>query len=149
VEKSESYHSIPREVRAKNILGHVEFAKWAGGLIAESKEAKKKLCRVPVVAAMFKTWTVNKLKAEVFWVAVIDESGRLPNMPDRQLSRWLSDRTTKSPDKESKAYWTEAKESYGMCLTAWSDWRSYKDDFRGEYRKLRYRAKDPLPQVHP
>ena len=111
--------------RAELLLEHPEFVIWVhkvagGGNLTNRSQV---MHRLPVVAAMFGTWTKAKAAATEFWTAVRDESGAKPDLPDRKIARWL---VTSSLSKKEYARIRKAgeRETYVKCLHAWNAWRN-------------------------
>lgn len=100
------------------------------------------LWRVPVVAAMMRTWDKNRAEATTFWQAVRDETGAKPELPDRKLAKWLSSMRLQGASGASglpRRFKTLPREFYVKCITAWNAWRA------GEKTELKYYAGAKVP----
>lgn len=99
------------------------------------------LWRVPVAAAMFKTYDKSQKAATDFWMAVRDETGAKPDLPDRKLAKWLNSMrlVTGSYHGTPQRFRTLPREFYVKCITAWNAWRA------GEKTELKYFAGAKLP----
>lgn len=128
--------------RAERLLDHPEFVLWAASILSPMEKAKH-MCRGGVVGAMFGSRQKAKRDAELFWVAVRDETGERPTLPDRQLAKWLG--TTSVSNARSAPHLpanrkAEPREFYVRCTHAWNAWR------RGEDVKLlKYYADAKIP----
>ncbi len=134
-EKAERlFDNIPRSVWALETIGN-------RGHLQNRSGAFNHLFRVPVVAAMFRTYDKSQKSADEFWPAVRDETGAKPDLPDRRLAKWLSSmRITGSGAKDMpQRFRTLPREFYAKCITAWNAWRA------GEKSELKYFAGAKLP----
>lgn len=145
-EGSVSRHHQPAE-RAELLLEYPEFLVWladvlAAGAEAEGRRNSRHLMRQPVVAAMFATWQKAGGPASEFWLAVRDETGPAPTLPDRKLARYL---LTVGVDSGGGARYrvrrADSREFYVKCIHAWNAWR------KGEKTDLRYYAEAGVPAL--
>lgn len=148
----ESYGRVQAAERAETLLEYPEFVLWlskllSGGMTAHesgnssSKKSHLKsnhLYRQPVVAAMFACWSKAKAAATEFWMAVRDETGSRPELPDRKLARWLVT-STLSQREHSRIRPATIRETYCKSLHAWNAWR------KGESTNLNYHPEAKLP----
>lgn len=135
-EESGKYYLREQPVdRAERILEYPEFIKWVYDLGTNSV---RHMIRVPVIAAMFGTWTRDKDKADAFWTAVKNETGEKPELPDRRLAKYLqSVECMKTNSMGASGY----REIYVKSLHAWNAWR------REESTILRYYEESDIPKI--
>ena len=135
----ESMHATknPQE-KAELLYQHADFAVWANRF--RDQRGCFHLLRVPVFAAMARTWLKDSKAADRFWDLVRYESGPVFTSPDRKLAAWLKsiylrvDRWTKAKQRPA-----EDKEIMVKCLHAWNAWRENRDT------DLRYYRDKPIP----
>lgn len=118
--------------RAELLFDNVEVCLWAKKILSGGSEKAGRshkalhLCRAPVVGAMINTYRKAKGDADTFWLAVRDETGTTPELPDRKLARWLL--TVKSHmgarGDVPRRFRILAREFYSRSLTAWNAWRT-------------------------
>lgn len=124
--------------RAEVLVENKSFVLWLKPLIGEKTEDTSPLRRVPVVAAMFKTWQTGKDEAKVFWTAVRDESGEKPELPTRKLMKFLRGLAATGKLATEKVV---PKTVYGKALEAWV---MHKE---GRTGNLKYTNDQDLPEV--
>lgn len=127
--------------KAEALFENVERIQWVLGIIGHRTGKGRglgitfnPLWRVPVVAAMLKTYDKAKGSATEFWTAVRDETGSSPDKPDRRLAKWLGAfrLVGGKSDRGVVRYYTQPREFYVRCITAWNAWRG------GEKTELKY-----------
>lgn len=102
-----------------------QFVSWLSEIVA--KKGSRHVHRVPVVAAMWATWSKCRKDATEFWSAVIDETGTSPTLPDRRLAKWLITHTVNSGGgARQNAVSTRAapREVYVKSVIAWNAYRA-------------------------
>lgn len=137
------YSRLQPAERAEALLEHHGFAVWAHNLFGHSDNTNPHMKRVAVFAAMFGSYCVSKSDAEKFWVAVMEETGTSPNLPDRKLARFLllyHSKKASGSDKSAR-YRVTDKEYYVKCVHAWNAWR------KGETTNLNYFADAKIPKM--
>lgn len=146
----ESTHSRTQPAdRAEMLLEYSEFVCWLADLVAKgtthegqrSKQRCSQLLRVPVVAAMFSSWSRAQKSSTEFWAAVRDDSGIAQNSPDRKLSRYLLVTGMRKMDRGGKLRISSDREIYVKCLHAWNAWR------KGVTTDLKYYPDAKIPAV--
>lgn len=126
--------------KAEVLFDETAFCLWLRELLP-GRATHHHLWRVPVVAAMRGTWGKSQKAATDFWMAVRDETGTKPDMPDRKLAKFLFGtkasvaRGTSVPMR----FRIQAKEYYVKCIHAWNAWR------KGESSNLNYYAAAKIP----
>lgn len=133
---------VPAE-RAELMLDHVDFVLWLNDMIGGKKETYRHLYRGPVVSAIFLTWQKSRKDAQAFWLAVRDETGESPSLPDRRLAKWLSTMNISfgmhSQGPSSRR--STPREFFVRCLHAWNAWR------KGQATDLKYFPNAKVPAV--
>ena len=112
--------------RAERLFDHVGLCQWVMYVLGRFQSGKGKyLWRVPVVAAMKATYAKNQRDAHTFWIAVRDETGEAPGLPDRVLAKWLTVMRVDSGARAStpKGFKTLPREFFVKCIHAWNAWR--------------------------
>ncbi len=130
--------------RAELILEHSDFIKWldklfTSNLTKQERRSCQHLIRMGVVAAMFGSWNKAKGPATEFWMAVRDETGREPTLPDRKLSRFLLSTTANRGIGIHRKKTASEHEFMIKCIHAWNAWR------KGVPTSLRYDASKEAP----
>ena len=100
--------------------------------------------RMPVVAAMARTWFKRPEKAKLFWELVRDSSSPDNKAPDRVLAMWLLSHTVTAPTGNrtfKKGSLSTPKEMMTRCIHAWNAW------IRQEVTSLRYSPENPIPKA--
>jgi hypothetical protein len=119
------YGDTPAAERAETMLDHVDFLVWLHSMIPAVTFDSRKLCRGPVIGAMFSTYQKSRKDSTAFWSAVRDESGDNPGKPDRRLAKYLTlmsvavGQGSQAPRSRS----APQMEFYVKCLHAWNAWR--------------------------
>ncbi|HVK07666.1 MAG TPA: hypothetical protein VM597_02700 [Gemmataceae bacterium] len=129
--------------RAEALLDNVEFAAWFTGRFPINEDSRP-LMRVPVVAAMWKTWLRSRPAAAEFWTAVRDQTGDGKHLAHRRLATFLiTTRMRKSADMEARERRIKytPREYYCKSVIAWNAWRK-----GGPAPELRYVADAPTPE---
>ena len=131
----QSYHKYSAQERAECLFDPdcKAFFRWLASVVNDAK-TNKRLRRVAVVWAMYATFLRSRKDATEFWLAVRDETGTAPNLPDRKLSRWLIEN---SADNKGRNQGTI--EMYAKCVIAWNAWRA------GSPTNLAYHPDAKLP----
>lgn len=111
------------ETRAKKILENSEFCLWLRDLFSTDHHRISFIMRSAVVAAMWKTWNKSKTSATEFWMAVRDETGTRPDMPDRKLAKTLLTSKLYMGNRRTGKTPMAPHEMYFRCLSAWNCWR--------------------------
>lgn len=128
--------------RSECIRTEKPFFKWFKGM-QEGKgafvECRKKFLRVPVVAAMYETWSFQPQLATEFWSLVRDETGASPDQADRTLGRFLDTAYLRS-EKNKYAASANAREVYAKCIQAFNAWKRQRP-----LKTLRYTPGTELP----
>jgi hypothetical protein len=131
--------------KAEAMFDNIDFVlfidKMINGVIFEKSIH---LRRVPVVKAMLDTYRKAKAAATEFWLAVRDETGEKPDLPDRKLAKFLvqmrlamgTGRGT-IPDR----FRITPREFYYKSITAWNAWR------KGASTDLKYFPNAKLPAI--
>lgn len=108
--------------QAMLMIQHADFVVWAVEMIGGEKKCFH-MHRVPVVAAMARTWFKAKGPATEFWTKIRDDSDDILGSPTRKLHRWLLTHTLSSnSDKSTKEKATQ-REMMVRCLHYWNGWR--------------------------
>jgi hypothetical protein len=126
-----SYDKVSAQERAEMIFepDGKAFIRWCYETLGDTKSSRR-MCRAPVMWAMYDTWLRSHKDATEFWLAVRDETGVNNKLPDRKLSRWLHENSTDAMGRTRGTY-----EMYAKCIIAWNSWRS------GTATDLKYFAK--------
>ncbi len=128
--------TTPQE-RAEALLEHWDFIVWADSVLTGTRGGHSSIRRMPIVAALYATWSKHPRKAEEFWVLVRDESASVPTDPTRKLARFLLTHSKRGDVR----YKVRDKEYFVKALRAWNAWRT------DQTTDLRYSASDPVPKV--
>lgn len=123
--------SYADDQRAALTHEHMEFVQW----VHEFAKARV-LSRATVIAAIFRTYEVNREHARMFWTWVRDETHPDSQHSTRTLAKFLSLNT----NKVGMAKW-EPRAFYVKCLHAWNAYRM------GATTALKYRHDKPVPSV--
>lgn len=116
-----NYKRVSTQEQSVLLLQNTEFAAWVNGLLADQKEAKH-LKRMPVVAAMARTWKTDADAATEFWTKIRDDCDDNKNAPTRVLYRWLLKHKIGAVRNTADA--VSDREAYVVCLLAWNAWRA-------------------------
>lgn len=125
-----NYKRVSTQEQSVLLLQNTEFAAWVDDLLSDQKEAKH-LKRMPVVAAMARTWKVDETAATEFWTKIRDDSDDDKNAPTRVLYRWLLKHKIGAVRNTSDA--VSDREAYLVCLLAWNAWRQEQDTVSLKY----------------
>ena len=118
------YRDLQPQERAEALLDHWDFAVWASELVGRNNTTHGHMKRMPVYAAMFATRQKHPKLAEDFWLAVRDESGPKPDLPDRKLARFLITHGMLLRDKDRRhRFIVSEREFFVKSLHAWNAWR--------------------------
>ena len=104
--------------------------------------ADKFLRRMPIVAAIFKTYEVDPEDAEHFWSLVRDDNHISPGHPTRVLRRFLRENVLAcfgTATRKNKG--AEAREFLVKSIQAWNSYRRKKSV------NLRYGLKTSMPKA--
>lgn len=143
-ELQERMYELQPPERAEKILDNIEFAVWLHEqLYRDNISNFKPLAKAGVTAAMFLTFNKSRQAATEFWLAVRDETGVSPNLPDRKLMKWISrsvalNSSRKKVDASDRA---TTHEFMIKSLLAWNAWR------KGGSTELRYFKDADMPKV--
>lgn len=147
-ERSPGLYSPTRRLRiqerAASLRQNVPFVKWAAEYPFKKRGQATHLRRSGVVAAMIRTWKANADKATEFWIAVRDETGETPDLPDRVLARWLRDhRIASNKDyRRSRSLLTTPHECLYRSISCFNAWCRGVQEFR-----MRYSPNSSVPEV--
>lgn len=127
--------------RAELLEVNKPFVLWLDDVIGSdyNKQAKH-ILRGTVCSAMFATFQKSQRDSTDFWLAVRDETGDKPTLPDRKLAKYLSV-TSMGHNTAGKKRSTTAVETYAKCLHAWNAWR------RKESTDLKFYPGKKLPEA--
>lgn len=138
----DQYAHTPATERAELLLDHIDFASWFCSTIGEKRGNESlHLHRAPVVGAMLATWKRSQKDCTRFWVAVRDETGAHPTMPDRKLARWLLQWSVNLGNgaKSIPSRKAAPREFFVKSLHAWNAWR------KGQTTDLKYFPQARVP----
>ena len=141
---ADAYAHQPAE-RAELMLDNVDAVLWLqkvlyGALEGDKRARRMALERIGVAAAMIATYRKSRAAATEFWIAVRDETGSTPGLPDRKLAKFLSTiAVDKAGSRAKKVQVAGTREIYVKCLHAWNAWRC------GETSNLNYFVDKPAP----
>lgn len=132
--------------RAEALFDNIEVCQWVLSLLpSRNSKATAHLSRAPVVAAMIGTWRKSRADATKFWLAVANETGSSPTMPDRKLARWLLQMQVGGGGRGGadtpKRFRATPKEFYVKAVHAWNAWR------KDEQTNLNYFPDKPVPAI--
>jgi hypothetical protein len=134
--------------RAELLLDHVDFGVWFDRLLSgtEAEQSRthipyRHLARQPVCAAMLACWMKSQTDCKTFWLAVRDETGASPNLPDRRIGKYLALAKANLGRGALGARPVPPREIYAKSISAWNAWR------RKESTNLNYYAGKPLPEA--
>tara|TARA_R110002051_G_scaffold322639_1_gene413647 strand:- start:26 stop:910 length:885 start_codon:yes stop_codon:yes gene_type:complete len=133
-----SYSVQPAIDRAELLLEFKGFVVWLHSIIT-GENTPYHLRRTAVVAAMFRTWSIDREAATVFWTAVRNETGQQPKLPDRVLAKWLTSNSTKAT-RGANARKASVREFLVRSIHGWNAWRA------GKSTKLKYTSTDDIPE---
>lgn len=125
---------LDREDRAKLVHENVDFVVFASRYISEHR-----LRRAGIAGAMFSTYKIDPIAAEVFWTMVKGDTNNDPDSPTRVLSNFLREANS-GRDKAGRSVRWAQRAFYVKCLHAWNAFR------QGRNTKLNYVAKSALPE---
>ncbi len=136
-----TYKAHPTTDQGELLVANAEFAQWAGKLLTGSnpKEKFDHVMRMSVVAAMYKTWKVDKKDAAIFWEMTRDDCDGEVGFPPRRLHKWLLTKSIRSGTKKDRV---SDLEVLGNCLLAWNAWREEQDSV-----ELKFSEKHKIPQA--
>lgn len=137
------YRKKTVENQAKLILDHDDFVEWLAKTLDVKKTDAPHVFRMPVVAAMFKTYASEPKAAVEFWEVVRDDSDDPKADPRRQLKNWLQNHSFGAPSGKSELKPANDHEGYVICLSAWNAWRAKDTKWKPE----KYVAKTKTPEV--
>lgn len=111
--------------RGELLFDNVDEVLWLYEMLGTQRRTVAHLWRGPVAAAMVGSYRRSKKAATDFWLAVRDETGLSPKMPDRVIAKYL---LTHSVNRGLGAgrparFRIKAKEFYVKCVHAWNAWR--------------------------
>lgn len=112
------------------LLQHTDFSGWVTELLHNKKGAEH-LRRMPVVAAMARTWTRDADEALEFWTKLRDDCDDPKDSPIRRLYKFLLTRKIGAVKDASES--VSNREVFVRCLLAWNEARGeehvgYKHD---------------------
>lgn len=130
-----------QEERAELLWEHEEFVIWCSEFVPAGK--RRFMARVPVLAAVFRTYGIDDVGAQRFWRWVRDDDYPQKEHPTRNLREYLYELAIKSPTdrQHSRFGYNLAREIYVKCLHSWN---AYCD---GKTTKLYYRENTPVPKL--
>lgn len=142
----ESWGSIPPPERAELLLEHCDFVLWFHSIMTppeyeEEHRNSRHMQRQAVAAAMMGTWQKSQSDSTKFWMAVRNETGDKPTLPDRKLARYLLTVSVNKGPGSKKIKVGTGREMYVKCIHAWNAWR------RGETSNLQYYADADVPAI--
>lgn len=131
--------------RAALLKDNAGFAVWYHGLIGTQTRKYLHVNRVPVVAAMYATYRVDREFADLFWREVMDGIGGQPDSPVRRLHLFLQTHnlhsTSTTANRQGGAKGTSRHAMMCKCVTAWNAWRL------GKPTKLKYFRTQKTPKA--
>lgn len=110
------------EERAKGLIGENDFCAFVRSLLeAKSINHIVMYRRFCIMAAMYKTFAIDREAAREFWTAVMKASGTNCKKPDRRLQEYI----IKTPNRSIKADndRNRAEIIQNRCLHYWGQWR--------------------------
>lgn len=123
--------NVSDEERAGLTHDYTDFVRWVNTF------AKCRiLAKAPVLAAIFKTYNVQRTLAGEFWGMVKEQSHPYSQHPTRILARFLLENTNRT----GTARWVP-RAFYVKCLHAWNAFRTDAPT------SLKYRPDTPVPPV--
>ena len=143
IEWGDTYHRKSKDERARLLQKARPACKFVGHAAFNGHDADSThIQRVPVMAAMMRTFEVDAADAEKFWGDVRDGQMLKVNSPQLKIRDWLrrhgvgAVRNSSAAIPGGKACY---KEVYDRCLQAWNAYR------KGGDTSLRYYADKPSP----
>lgn len=129
--------------KAEELFDNVDVCQWLTSVLPGGTHTNAHMFRVPVAAAMVNTWRRSRSAATEFWLAVLNETGTSPNLPDRKLAKWLTQNRVSIGGRAStpQRFKTGPKEFYVRCIHAWNAWR------KNETTNLNYYPTKPVPSA--
>ena len=146
-----AYRRLSAAVQGEMLVHNTQFAEWVNELLPSKKRGRNKadseeknidhMRRVPVIAAMYRTWQSDLPDATEFWTMVRDDCDLPKDSGVRKLFRFLKDHGIGAAGKDSSAKVAD-REMYIKCLLAWNSWRNGEETVR-----LQYHKDAPTPEV--
>jgi hypothetical protein len=131
--------------RAERLLEHSDFVVWLNATLFHGATSKNShLMRVPVVACVFQSYQKDEGKAREFWLAVRDETGLAPDLPDRKLAKYLTTSISSTGARVHSGvnrFRVTDREHYAKCVMAWNAWR------KGETTTMPYKHDRGIPEL--
>lgn len=127
------YRRVPTTKQASLLHDNVQFALWVSEILPAKKRGRKKkdaeetetvecdhMRRVPVIAAMARTYFRDPHRANEFWGLVRDDMDGGKGHPIRKLRNFLLTYGIGAPSGEKKV--VSDREMYVKCLLAWNSY---------------------------
>lgn len=131
--------------RAERLLEHSDFVEWINATLFRGSTGRQThLMRVPVVACIFQSYRKDRDRATEFWLAVRDETGVAPDLPDRRLAKYLTTSISSNGGRINAGvnrFRVTDREHFAKCVMAWNAWR------KGEKTQMAYYADREIPPV--
>lgn len=124
-EWEQSYNKLSPKEQSLWLLQNKKFVPFAVSLFESDPKGTKHIQRMPVVAAMFKTWKTDSEAAADFWSRVGDDSNEEKGSVVRTLAQWLLKHKIGAVKATSES--VSAREAYCRCILAWNAWREKED----------------------
>lgn len=135
-----SYRKLSTEDQATQLVRNGHFVSWVNSLLDKGNKEYRHMIRMPVVAAMYRTWKKNSEMADEFWEKIRDDSNDDKDAPSRQLYRWLT--TYKlGATKVAK----ESKSNHEVYITCLKYWNLYVDPKQA--KDFRYKPDMEVPTI--
>ena len=125
--------SVSDNNKGRMVHEHTAFASWVNQFLGKLWTFK-----TPVIAVMFRTYSVDAMVAKCFWQDVYDESAPDNDDPTRVLANFLRD-NMKGRNFNGRGF--DSKAFYCKCIHAWNAYRS------GKKTKLNYFPNAVIPKV--
>jgi hypothetical protein len=120
----QNYGTVPANERAKVMLNHPDFFLWLEKVFEKEKSRQESgMYRVPVTAAMFQCFKLDRERADKFWLEVRDEEGHPNDVPSRHLATYLRNRVLRSSATKKKKHTATGQEMYDESIRSWNAWR--------------------------
>lgn len=132
--REESGESLTEDQQRQIIHEHSEFIRWCCPLVGT-----RRMKKTGVIAAMFKTWSVDSDVATSFWTHVRDQSHEDKENATRRLGKFLELCIYDPLDKSTKQRW-DVRALYSKGIHAWNAFRQSRGT------DLKYHPSSPLPQ---
>lgn len=143
----DSYNSYPVQERAEILFDEVDFVVWLNEYLegggGHSSNGVRHVSRIGVAAAIYLSHRKSKRESERFWLAVRDETGETPRVPDRTLAKWLTVMSVGVGHGAKKVQSRQAKtrEFFVRSIHGWNAWRE------GRTTDLKYHPGAKIPTL--